>query len=713
MKKHPYGSNVIVAIMCYNGYNVEDAILFNEGSVKRGLFHTTYYSMYEAYEESSSIGDKEINNVFTNINEQDNIKVKPGYDYSHLNEYGVIDENVEMNDKNVVIGMMSYNENDTTLKDDTSVVPKKGQLGVVDKTYITQDVEGKRIAKVRIREQRIPSIGDKFCSRCGQKGTVGYIIPEENMPFTKNGIRPDIIINPHAIPSRMTIGQLIECIKAKLGLDLGVFMDSTPFTTDFSKIAQIENSLMEKGIHKSGNEYLYNGMTGEMIEHSIFIGPTYYMRLKHMVKDKINYRSKGPRNVLTRQTNHGRANDGGLRIGEMERDGIIGHGCSYFLKESLMTRGDKYKMAICNNSGTIAIYDKPKNQFFSPIIDGPIKYNLEDKEDLNGVKMSRFGKNFSIVEIPYSFKLLLQELSAMNIQMRLITNENVNEIELGNNINSTTQTDIEQEQEEEIMNVDIKTKDEEISTNTTSINAGDEYKDREKMNANMDLWEVIEETDEEVGKLKLFVSYLIDEQGNATETIFSDDIKEEYPTFYPKGWSTELVNKHNLPVYMLKESLKLNQINNNWKIVTDIFIDRMNKGIKIDKPIDVRSKDAQEIQSPPPTNLKLEQVTNINPEKSISIQVPQIESLYDAGDVDRSKSPTFQEFLNAQKESPVVNRDQQSSPLPSFGYNIENASPGPDLNIQEQTQSQTQSQSSNENTGEDGEDGVKKIIKLN
>ena len=432
-EEHPYGFNTIVAIMCYNGYNTEDAILINEGSLQRGLFHTTYYNMYESYEETSDIGTTQTNSILNNFKYEMNVKTKPGYDYTLLNDYGIVDENTEINDKVVLIGKVSYNESEPEIKSDTSVMPKKGQLGFVDKSYITTETEGKRIAKIKIREQRIPSMGDKFCSRCGQKGTIGKIVPEADMPFTKNGLKPDLIINPHAIPSRMTIGQLVETIMSKLGIDLGFFMDSTPFTTNSNKINQVGELLVNSGMHSSGNEYLYNGMTGEMIEHSIFMGPTYYMRLKHMVKDKINYRGSGPRTLLTRQTNHGRANDGGLRIGEMERDGIIGHGCSYFLKDSLMNRGDKYKMAICNHTGTIAIYDKKNKNLYSPSLDGPIVYNFKDRENYEISKISKHGKDFSIVEVPYCFKLLIHELICTNVQLRLITSDNINIFKNNNN----------------------------------------------------------------------------------------------------------------------------------------------------------------------------------------------------------------------------------------------------------------------------------------
>ena len=214
-EQHPYGENVIVAIMCYGGYNVEDAILFNEGSVKRGLFKTTYFNMYETREESSKIGNTVLDSHFANVESENVVGLKPGYDYSHLDDYGFIKENTYIDDKMVVIGKVTTNLSDPTSSIDASVMPKKGQLGYVDKTFVTEEDEGFRIGKVRIREEREPKIGDKFCSRCGQKGTIGLIIAEEDMPYTAEGIRPDIIINPHALPSRMTIGQLVEALMGK------------------------------------------------------------------------------------------------------------------------------------------------------------------------------------------------------------------------------------------------------------------------------------------------------------------------------------------------------------------------------------------------------------------------------------------------------------------------------------------------------------------
>ena len=579
-EKHPYGENVIVAIMSYNGYNVEDAILMNEGSLKRGLFHTTYYSSYEAYEETSSIGASDTNTILKNIQDEIDIDVKPGYDYSHLNKYGVIDENVEMDDKKVIIGRVSFSESNPEKELILRSFQKKDSLALLIKHILHKKLKAKRIAKVRIRERRLPSMGDKFCSRCGQKGTIGKIVPEVDMPFTKSGLKPDLIINPHAIPSRMTIGQLVESIMSKLGIDLGYFMDSTPFTTETFKIQQIQEHLVNNGMHSSGNEYLYNGMTGEMIEHSIFMGPTYYMRLKHMVKDKINYRGRGPRTLLTRQTNHGRANDGGLRIGEMERDGVIAHGCSYFLKESLMERGDKYKMAICNHTGTIAIYDSEKNSFFSPLVDGPINYDPEDKKNTTGVKISRFGKEFSIVEVPYCFKLLLQELASINVQMRLITNENIHEMTTNNSIHYAGETN-----DPEMTIMDIKAEENKM----LEVVPQDTFKDRINKHANIIPW-VYDES------YKTYNSIIMNSVGQPTERISADDerLQGRPPNFLPNEWNEEDIKENNISRYVLTESLKLNKIPNNWNILVE-QISKMNKmNIPVNEPIDLEKMNSWE-----------------------------------------------------------------------------------------------------------------------
>lgn len=449
-EEHPYGENVIVAIMCYTGYNVEDAILVNEGAIQRGLFNTTYYTVYSEHEERTraqtgqrqgqGTGQTDVLTVdkrFTNIEAEPSVVgLKPGHDYSKLDDNGLIKENTEVDDKTIIIGFTTggvskgLNGTSVPIRVDASKTTKKGQLGIVDKAFITEGEEGERIAKVRIREMRIPNLGDKMASRAGQKGVVGLVIPEKDMPFTKDGLKPDLIINPHALPTRQTIGHLVECLIGKVCTMYGGFSDCTAFNNEGSKAALYGRLLPEVGFHSSGHDILYNGMTGDQIETEIFIGPNYYMRLKHMVKDKINYRALGPRTALTKQPVSGRANDGGLRIGEMERDSIIGHGINDFLRESMMERGDKYQMVVCNTTGALAVYNKARDLFMSPMADGPLRFFKSELGKGYALDtMTKYGRRFSIVSVPYSLKLLMQELAAINIQLRVITEDNLHQIE--------------------------------------------------------------------------------------------------------------------------------------------------------------------------------------------------------------------------------------------------------------------------------------------
>tara|TARA_B100001778_G_scaffold186344_1_gene153518 strand:+ start:518 stop:4732 length:4215 start_codon:yes stop_codon:yes gene_type:complete len=506
-EEHPYGINAIVAIGCYGGYNVEDSILFNEGSIKRGMFNTTYFNMYETREESSKVGGNIIDSKFANIEKFNVINKKPGYSYSDLDDNGLIQENIQLDDKKVIIGKITNDLNNDDTFIDSSITPKKGQMGFVDKSFITEGEEGFRIAKVRIREERIPSMGDKFCSRCGQKGTVGLIIPENNMPFTENGIRPDLIINPHALPSRMTIGQLVETLMGKGCAILGGFGDCTAFNNKGPKHEVFGNILNNIGYSSTGNEILYNGETGQQLNMELFIGPCYYMRLKHMVKDKINYRARGPRTVLTRQTVQGRANDGGLRIGEMERDGIIAHGASYFLQESMLVRGDDYYVAICNKTGTISIYNKAKNIFISPHADGPIKYSNSIDNGHNIEIITKYGRSFSIIRVPYAFKLLMQELQTMNVQMRIITQDNIDQV---HSMNFTKSIDLYKKLE--LLNKDSKN----IETNI------DTEKNKEKSNIVNNVTSIITDTVN-----KLFTSDKKEQEKNENDDENDDDNDED------------------------------------------------------------------------------------------------------------------------------------------------------------------------------------------
>jgi len=430
--EQPYGVNTIVAIMSLNGYNVEDSIIINEGSIKRGLFRTSYFSTYETQEEVER-GDETYKTIFSNTSGKSVKNLKRGADYNFLDANGLIKVETVMDDKIVLVGRFTSSVggvNDDVYSD-SSILPKKGQLGIVDKVVITEGEEGYRYAKVKIREERSPTYGDKLGSRVGQKGTVGRILSEADMPYTDSGIRPDLIINPHAIPSRMTIGQLLETVLSKITCMTGGFGDCTAMMGQDIDKDTISRALVQNGFHSSGNEVLYNGMNGMQLQSDIFIGPTYYMRMKHMTKDKINYRGTGPRTVLTRQSVDGRANDGGLRIGEMERDALIANGMSHFLSESFLKRGDEYYMAVCNKTGMIAIYNETQNIFLSPLADGPIQFAEGKEKDSFGMRIkniSRFGRSFSIVHIPYSLKLLIQELQAMNVVTRIITDENISQL---------------------------------------------------------------------------------------------------------------------------------------------------------------------------------------------------------------------------------------------------------------------------------------------
>ena len=481
-EEHPYGYNTIVAIMSLNGYNVEDAILANEASVKRGLFRTTYLKTYEVREDVDEESTDEVISVFENVYNKDSTKLKPEYDYSHLDKNGFIKEESELHEKIVLVGKNTYKKDDPTNWKDSSKTAKKGQGGFVDKVYVSNNELGHRTAKIRVRDERVPNIGDKMASRAGQKGTIGLIIPEEDMPFDENGVRPDLIINPHAIPSRMTIGQLIECLYGKVCAGLGGFGDCTAFINEGSGYDTYSKLLTNMGFHGSGYQVMYDGLSGNQLTSSIFIGPTYYMRLKHMVADKINYRAKGPVNALTRQSVHGRANDGGLRIGEMERDSILSHGASYFLNESFLKRGDEYYMAICNHTGSIAIYNKEKDIYISPFVDGPVKFHISNDKKIETIDMhTKYGKSFSIVKIPYAFKLLMLELQAMNVQMRVITDDNVNQMlnisYQSNNINkllhlSETSENLESEMKLYINNMNDRVlKAKNISTILTKVNS--------------------------------------------------------------------------------------------------------------------------------------------------------------------------------------------------------------------------------------------------
>ena len=396
----PSGTQVVVAIMTHSGYNQEDSILFNKGSIDRGLFQATIYHT-EKDEDKKIHGDEEIR---CRPDPSKTKGMKFG-NYDKVNSKGVIPENTLLENRDIIISKVlpikeARNDHTKTTKyEDQSRIYRTKEEAYIDKNYMERNGDGYNFCKVRIRTVRKPVIGDKFSSRHGQKGTIGNIIPECDMPFTSNGLRPDIIINPHAIPSRMTIAQLKETLLGKVLIELGLFGDGTSFGK--FDIKDICTELQNVGYQSQGEEIMYNGLTGEQIETSIFIGPVFYQRLKHMVADKQHSRSIGPMVNLTRQPAEGRSRDGGLRYGEMERDCMCSHGASRFNKGRIYDASDAFRVHVCKRCGLIAAYN--------------------DEVHIHHCKTCDNRIDFDYVELPYACKLMFQELITMNIAPRIMT----------------------------------------------------------------------------------------------------------------------------------------------------------------------------------------------------------------------------------------------------------------------------------------------------
>ena len=410
LNRIPSGTQIHVAIMTHTGYNQEDSVLINKGSIDRGLFLATIY--HTEKDEDKNIIRDEIIRCKPDPTKTKGIKFG---NYDKLTPQGFIPENSLVENRDVIIAKIipiKENRNDPTKTvkyEDQSKTFRTTEETYIDKNYTGRNGDGYNFAKVRIRTLRKPVFGDKFSSRHGQKGTVGNIIPECDMPFTKDGLRPDIIINPHAIPSRMTIGQLKETLLGKVLLQLGLFGDGTSFgDLDVKTIAA---ELQKLGYESYGNELMYNGLTGEQLETNIYIGPVFYQRLKHMVNDKQHSRSIGPMVNLTRQPAEGRSRDGGFRIGEMERDVMLAHGMSRFCRERLYDVSDKYSVHVCKKCGMVASYnDGNKNRMYATA-----DFTTHLCKTCNN--MTDFAK----VDIPYAYKLMAQELQTINVVPRLIT----------------------------------------------------------------------------------------------------------------------------------------------------------------------------------------------------------------------------------------------------------------------------------------------------
>ena len=408
LNKIPSGTQVHVAIMSHTGYNQEDSVLINKGSIDRGLFTATIY--HTEKDEDKNIIRDEIIRCKPNPSKTKGVKLG---NYEKLNAQGFIPENTLVENRDVIIAKIvpiKENRNDPTkiIKyEDQSKTFRTNEETYIDKNYTGRNGDGYNFAKVRTRTFRKPVLGDKVSSRHGQKGTVGNIIPECDMPFTKNGLKPDIIINPHAIPSRMTIGQLKETLLGKVLLELGLFGDGTSFGN--FDIKSISEKLQNLGYESYGNEILYDGLSGKQMETDIFVGPVFYQRLKHMVADKQHSRSIGPMVNLTRQPAEGRSRDGGFRIGEMERDVMLSHGISRFCKERLYDVSDKYQTHVCKRCGMIAAYN-----------DGNIKSFSNDQFKVHSCKTCNNTTDFALVNIPYAYKLMSQELQTINIVPRIM-----------------------------------------------------------------------------------------------------------------------------------------------------------------------------------------------------------------------------------------------------------------------------------------------------
>jgi DNA-directed RNA polymerase subunit B' len=399
-EKHPAGQNMIVAVMSYGGYNMEDAIIINKSAIDRGLGRSTYF--YPAVAEELRYAGGLVDEVC--IPDKEIKGYKSEHDYRLLEDDGIISPEAAVDEGDVVIGKTSpprflssmdeYNLTSNTRRE-SSVDIKHGERGVVDFILLTENGEGNKLIQVRIRDQRTLELGDKLTSRYGQKGVVGLIKPQSDMPYSTTGLTPDLIFSPYGIPSRMTISHLIELIGAKAGALEGRFIDGTTFDSeseqDFRKI------LLAHGFRDNGMETLYNGETGEMIPARIYVGGMYYQKLKLMVANRIQSRARGPVQLLTRQPTEGRAKEGGLRFGEMEKDCLIAHGASLLLKERF--DADRTVVPVCENCGMIAIHDQFKNKSYCPICGDAVE--------------------ISNIEISYAFKLLVDELKSMGFYPKL------------------------------------------------------------------------------------------------------------------------------------------------------------------------------------------------------------------------------------------------------------------------------------------------------
>jgi len=402
-EKHPNGTNIIVAVACFQGFNMDDAIIINSSSIQRGLFWSYMFRTYEAEQKRYMGGQEDVIGI-----PEPGVRGYAGEDaYKHLPEDGVVNPETEVKSDEILVGRISplrflgtMDQFITGIENirETSIRMRHGDFGIIDKIFITETSDGTKLVKVRVRSLKIPEIGDKFASRHGQKGVVGIVLPQEDMPFTETGIVPDIIFNPHGIPSRMTVGQLLEPLAAKAAALSGKIIYSSAFNPTPEE--EIRAILKACGFKDDGKEVMIDGRTGKKFEAEIFIGPCFYQKLDHLVSNKIHARSRGPVTLLTRQPTEGRSKEGGLRLGEMEKDVLIAHGAALVLKERFDS--DKTVIPVCSECGLVAIFDRTKNRKYCPVC----------------------GESKIIdVEMSYAFKLMLDELKSMLVYPKIVLKE--------------------------------------------------------------------------------------------------------------------------------------------------------------------------------------------------------------------------------------------------------------------------------------------------